>query len=179
MAKAIYQDGPSMRYIAKPRADRRPAGQIHLRAMQDRDLRAVYKLEKLCQTQAWPRWFFSKQLRTSSCWVLEHQGMIIGFGIVAMVKHWAHIMNMCVAPGYRGRGLGRRIMHQLLRVARQRHGRYVWLEVRPTNYPAISLYQKMGFHQIQIRKNYYGMPPETENAIVMLRQLPTIPRAQA
>lgn len=139
--------------------------------MQEKDLRAVYKLEKLSQPRPWPSWYFRKQLRTSSCWVLEQQGMVVGFGIVAMVKDWAHIMNMCVAPGYRRRGLGQRIMLQLLQVAKRQHSGHAWLEVRTTNNPAIRLYQKMGFRKIQIRKNYYAMPSAKENAIVMVRRL--------
>jgi ribosomal-protein-alanine N-acetyltransferase len=97
--------------------------------------------------------------------------MVVGFGIVAMVKDWAHIMNMCVAPGFRRRGLGRRIMLQLLQVAKRRHASHAWLEVRPTNHPAINLYRKMGFRRIQIRKNYYVIPSGKENAIVMVLRL--------
>lgn len=144
---------------------------IRLRAMQDRDLRAVYKLEKLCQPRPWPNWYFRKQLRTASCWVLEHHGMNIGFGIVSMVKNWAHIMNMCIAPSYRRHGLGRRILLHLLQVARQRHATHAWLEVRPSNLPAISLYRRTGFRKIQIRKNYYRTPLGREDAVVMVRRL--------
>jgi ribosomal-protein-alanine N-acetyltransferase len=160
-----------MQNIVTPQPDTQPAGHIHLRAMQEKDLRAVYKLEKLSQPRPWPSWYFRKQLRTSSCWVLEQQGIVVGFGIVAMVKDWAHIMNMCVAPGYRRRGLGQRIMLQLLQIAKRQHASHAWLEVRPTNNPAISLYRKMGFRKIQIRKNYYVIPSGKENAIVMVRRL--------
>jgi ribosomal-protein-alanine N-acetyltransferase len=151
--------------------DNQSAGPVLLRAMQEKDVVAVYKLEKLSQPRPWPRWFFRKQLRTSSCWVLEEQGMIVGFGIVVMVKDWAHIMNMCVAPGYRRRGLGHRIILHLLEVARRLQASHAWLEVRPTNIPAINLYRKMGFRKIQIRKNYYIIPSGKENAIVMVRRL--------
>jgi predicted acetyltransferase len=73
--------------------------------------------------------------------------MIVGFGIFVMVKNWAHIMNMGVAPGYRRRGLGRRIMLHMLTMAKRQHARYSWLEVRSTNYPAINLYRKLGFRK--------------------------------
>lgn len=154
-----------------PAAKPQTSVRIRLRAMQDKDLRAVYKLEKLCQTRPWPNWYFRKQLRTASCWVLEHHGMVIGFGIVTMVKTWAHIMNMCVAPSYRRRGLGHRILLHLLQIASQQHASHVWLEVRPSNLPAISLYRKLGFRKIQIRKNYYLTPSGRENAVVMVRRL--------
>lgn len=144
---------------------------IRIRAMQANDLRAVYKLEKLGQPRPWPAWYFRKQLRNASCWVLEQQGMIIGFGIFSMVKHWAHIMNMGIAPGYRRRGLGRHIMLHILTMARQQHARYSWLEVRATNYPAIHLYRRLGFRKKQVRKNYYALPSGSMDAIVMVRKL--------
>jgi ribosomal-protein-alanine N-acetyltransferase len=160
-----------MQNITTPQPDTLVSAHIRLRVMQDKDLGAVYKLERLCQPRPWPAWYFRKQLRTASCWVLEQQGMLIGFGIVSMVKHWAHIMNMCVAPGYRHRGLGGCIMLQLLKVARQQHATHAWLEVRPTNFPAISLYRRLGFRKKQIRKNYYLLPSGRVNAIVMVQRL--------
>ncbi len=97
--------------------------------------------------------------------------MIVGFGIFSMVKHWAHIMNMGIAPGYRRQGLGRRMMLHMLGMASRQHARYCWLEVRSTNYPAIHLYHSLGFRKKQLRKNYYAIPSGTMNAVVMVRKL--------
>ncbi|MGD8483230.1 MAG: ribosomal protein S18-alanine N-acetyltransferase [Thioalkalispiraceae bacterium] len=144
---------------------------IQLRAMQEKDLHAVHNLEKICQPFPWPAWYFRRQLRVASCWVLEHNGMVVGFGIVAMVKHWAHIMNMCIAPGYRRCGQGRRIMLHLLKVARQHYATHAWLEVRPSNYPAITLYRKLGFRKKQVREKYYPRRGGRENGLVMVRLL--------
>ena len=160
-----------MQIETSPAREPQQPARIRLRAMQDKDLRAVFKLEKLCQARPWPNWYFRKQLRTASCWVFEHHGMVIGFGIVTMVKNWAHIMNMCIAPGYRRRGLGRRILLQLLHIARQQHASHAWLEVRPSNLAAISLYRKLGFRKIQIRQSYYITPAGRENAFVMVRRM--------
>jgi ribosomal-protein-alanine N-acetyltransferase len=136
------------------------------------DLPAVYMLERQCQPDPWPLWFFRRLLRRgASCWVLEDNGEIVGFGIVNMVRRWAHIMNMCVAPGYRRRGLGRRILIHLLAMAKLRHAQHAWLEVRPTNRPAILLYRKMGFRKKHVRKDYYRSRRGRQNAIVMARRL--------
>lgn len=52
--------------------------------MRDADLPAVHRLEVVSQPVPWPLWFFRRQLRSSaSCWVLEADEAIIGFGIVA------------------------------------------------------------------------------------------------
>jgi ribosomal-protein-alanine N-acetyltransferase len=147
-------------------------GHLRLRPMHEPDLPAVYMLEKRCQLDPWPLWYFRRMLRKgASCWVLEHNGEVVGFGIVSMVRHWAHIMNMCVAPNYRRRGLGRRILIHLLATAKLRHANHAWLEVRPTNRPAILLYRKQGFRSKHIRKDYYRTRHGRQNAIVMARQL--------
>jgi ribosomal-protein-alanine N-acetyltransferase len=147
-------------------------GQLRLHPMHVSDLPAVYMLERQCQPDPWPLWFFRRLLRRgASCWVLEDNGEIVGFGIVNMVRRWAHIMNMCVAPGYRRRGLGRRILIHLLAMAKLRHAQHAWLEVRPTNRPAILLYRKMGFRKKHVRKDYYRSRRGRQNAIVMARRL--------
>jgi ribosomal-protein-alanine N-acetyltransferase len=42
------------------------------------------------------------------------------------------------------------------------------LEVRETNVPAIKLYEKNGFKEAGIRKDYYEKPKE--NAVIMWKQ---------
>jgi len=144
----------------------------HLRPMQEQDLPAVYRLEEASQFFPWPHWFFRRTLRRhASCWVLEKDNEIIGFGIIEIEKGVAHIMNMCVAAAYRRHGLGRRILLQLLVIAKTQHARKVWLEVRARNRPARLLYRKLGFRPKAIRKGYYLSPHGRQNAIIMARKL--------
>ena len=145
---------------------------IHFRSMQEHDLPAVYRLEKACQPMPWPCWCFRSTIRSrASCWVVEKEGEIIGFGILSIEKGRAHIMNMCVAPAHQRQGLGRRIMLHLLSIAKKKHARNAWLEVRSTNRPAILLYRKLGFRAKLIRKGYYRMRHGRKNAIIMARKL--------
>ncbi|BBX65444.1 ribosomal-protein-alanine acetyltransferase [Mycobacterium saskatchewanense] len=57
-----------------------------------------------------------------------------------------------VDPAYQGRGIGRRLLEQLLAFA---DGGVVYLEVRTDNEPAIALYRSVGFEQVGLRKRYY------------------------
>jgi ribosomal-protein-alanine N-acetyltransferase len=140
--------------------------------MQERDLPAVYRLEEASQYFPWPHWLFRHNLRRhASCWVLEKDGEILGFGIMVMDNGQAHIMNMCVDPAYRRRGLGRHILLQLLAIAKKFHARKVWLEVRARNRPACLLYRKLGFRPTSIRKAYYLTSHGRQNAIIMSRKL--------
>jgi ribosomal-protein-alanine N-acetyltransferase len=145
---------------------------LRMRAMHPVDLPAVYALEVLGQPVPWSKSFFRRVLRQgASCWVLERDGEIVGFGIVSFADSWAHIMNMAVAPGYRRHGLGRRILLHLLRVARQHGCRRVSLEVRPTNQAAVSLYRQLRFRFRAIRKHYYPARGRRQDALVLARSL--------
>lgn len=57
-----------------------------------------------------------------------------------------------VDPAYQGRGIGRRLLDELLTFA---GGGAVYLEVRTDNAPAIGLYTSVGFEQIGLRRRYY------------------------
>ena len=136
------------------------------------DISKVYKLEVLCQPYPWPRSFFRSQLRHgASCWVLEKGSELVGFGIVVIEKESAHILNMCVRPQYRQRGLGHRILLQLLDSTRKKKARYAWLEVRRTNFTAIRLYHRLGFRQKQIFRHYYPMRRGREDGVIMVADL--------
>ncbi|UQX12980.1 ribosomal protein S18-alanine N-acetyltransferase [Candidatus Mycobacterium methanotrophicum] len=57
-----------------------------------------------------------------------------------------------VDPAYQGRGVGRRLLDELLKFAA---GAVVHLEVRTDNAPAIALYRSVGFAQVGLRRRYY------------------------
>ena len=80
-------------------------------------------------------------------------------------------MNMCVAPGHRRQGLGRRIMLHLINTAKKQHLRHAWLEVRSHNQSAITLYERLGFVRLTVRKGYYKLRTGREDALVMARKL--------
>ncbi|EUA52746.1 acetyltransferase family protein [Mycobacterium xenopi 3993] len=55
-------------------------------------------------------------------------------------------------PAYQGRGIGRRLLNELLRFAA---GGTVYLEVRTDNAAAIALYRSAGFVNVGLRRRYY------------------------
>ena len=70
------------------------------------------------------------------------------------------VMTMGVLPDFRGRGLGRALMDALLELARQRGSERVFLEVRASNIPAITLYEQSGFERGGVTKAYFRNPRE-------------------
>lgn len=76
----------------------------------------------------------------------------------------ADITSVAVDENYRRFGIAseliREFLHSLPECVNE-----IFLEVRESNIPAISLYQKYGFEKLSIRKNFYSNPDE--NAMVM------------
>ena len=59
-------------------------------------------------------------------------------------------------------------------VAAQQKMPRIILEVRPSNIAAVTLYQKLGYEQIGIRKNYYPADLQSgsrEDALVMAKSI--------
>ncbi len=77
------------------------------------------------------------------------------------------IMSLGVTRDQRGRGLGRRLMLEVLRRLRAEGVREVRLTVEPTNAAAIMLYRSIGFvSEDEVRKGYFG--PEEDRLVMTL-----------
>jgi ribosomal-protein-alanine N-acetyltransferase len=98
----------------------------------------------------------------------DPDGALIAYGGLRaseVVHHQGDIQTLAVSPNYRGNGLGRRLLGELLTEAWRRGVAEVLLEVRADNDPAIRLYSREGFHEIARRPGYYQ--PGCIDAIVM------------
>jgi len=78
----------------------------------------------------------------------------------------ADIVNVCVHPQYRKRKAAASLIRALLDRAVKEGIRAIYLEVRVSNVPAIRLYEKAGFRQCGIRRDYYKKP--VEDALLMI-----------
>lgn len=101
------------------------------------------------------------------CWTLFEGGERAGYAVLMMVLDEAHILNISVSKARQGLGLGRRLLDHLGAVARAAGGRQMFLEVRPSNTPALVMYGKAGFETIGRRKGYYPAVNGREDALVM------------
>ena len=70
------------------------------------------------------------------------------------------MMNVAVHPDFRRQGIGQMLVAALADELKQAGNRCLTLEVRASNAPAIAMYQKLGFEQVGLRKNYYRNPRE-------------------
>jgi len=72
-----------------------------------------------------------------------------------VVAEEMHILNLAVHPQRRRRGLARRLLIQAMTHARTLGAQVAWLEVRPSNQPALNLYYSLGFQEMGRRPRYY------------------------
>jgi [ribosomal protein S18]-alanine N-acetyltransferase len=93
-------------------------------------------------------------------------------GEVVAVIQWrnlgeeAEILDLAVAKKHRRQGYGCFLLENFLLLARESGTGRIFLEVRESNTPAISLYRTFGFSAVGRRPNYYRHP---EEAALLLR----------
>jgi len=88
------------------------------------------------------------------------EGTVLGFLVARVLGEEWEIENLAVSGPARRRGLGSRLVGELLDRARARSARSVFLEVRESNHAARLLYEKWAFLPAGRRKAYYSGPVE-------------------
>ncbi len=140
--------------------------------MTKQDLSAIVRIEQRSYQFPWTGNIFLDCLRHGySAWVLETGLGIIGYGVMSLMVRECHLLNLCVDPDYRGQGKGRQLLEEMLGIARTQDADTVFLEVRTSNFHALSLYLSEGFNEIGTRRNYYPSPMGREDAVILARKL--------
>ena len=145
---------------------------LSIRGMQRGDLSAVTAMEKASYPYPWSRGIFSDCLRIGyRCHVIEVDGLLAGYTIVSMAVDEAHLLNLCIDPGRRRQGLASVMLDHVLREVRIAGMDRLFLEVRPSNRGAVTLYRRRGFQVIGRRPGYYPAADGREDAMVMVLHL--------
>ena len=136
------------------------------------DLDAVMEIEPRAYDYPWTQGIFRDCLRVGyCCWCYEVDGDIQGYGVMSVAAGESHLLNVTVLPELQGQGIGSKLMKHFLQLARRHDADIVMLEVRPSNKPAISLYEKLGFNEIGVRRNYYPADEGREDALLLALSL--------
>lgn len=137
------------------------------------DLKEILAIEKRAYDFAWTEGIFRDCIRVGYlCRVLETpHGFIQAYGVMSAAVEEAHILNLCVRPELQGRGLARQLLDHLLALAVELEAHTVFLEARPSNQPALRLYDSAGFCEVGIRRDYYPAAKGREDALVLARAL--------
>ena len=91
-----------------------------------------------------------------SCLLCEEDNKVVGFITYMKIYERAEIIDILMDPSYRSKGYGYKLLKCAMGDMKNSGCHNVTLEVNCNNKTAISLYEKIGFKTIAIRKKYYG-----------------------
>lgn len=134
------------------------------------DVDEVWALECSVFPYPWSRNNFVDSLASGyDCWtVRDAGGVLAAYYLLMYALDEAHLLDVAVAAGRQGQGLGRLLLARIAARARSRGMASIFLEVRPSNARALAVYRRHGYEQIGRRKGYYPAGAGArEDAIVM------------
>jgi ribosomal-protein-alanine N-acetyltransferase len=131
---------------------------------------AVADLEKVCFSDPWSEKSVASELDNPlALWLVALDGdTVAGYIGSQTVMDETDMMNVAVAPSHRRMGIGEQLVMTLVGKLQKRGSRCLTLEVRDSNEPARSLYEKLGFEQVGRRPNYYRNP--REDALILRKE---------
>jgi [ribosomal protein S18]-alanine N-acetyltransferase len=141
---------------------------LHMRRMNEADLDVVMSIEQVIYTHPWTRGNFVDSLQAGSdCWVMEWQGVVVGYAVVTAAAGEAHLLNLSIAAAWQRRGYGRELLMYVFDFIKEINVGTLFLEVRESNHGARALYAQAGFHEIGLRRGYYPAHGGREDAVVL------------
>ena len=131
------------------------------------DISAIVEIENETNQMPWSKEQFISSMEVGHFSIVLHKDNdILGFAIYSPIIPESHLLNIAIDPVHQGKGLGDKLLQQIILQNKTIGVKVISLEVRVSNLPAINLYEKRGFHKDAIRPNYYSGSPK-EDALLM------------
>lgn len=133
------------------------------------DTKMLADAEGTVFSDAWSENAVASQLSSPHglSFVAEADGGFVGYLFAAILPPEGELYRIATLPACRGKGVADALVDAFLSALREKGVTDVFLEVRASNTPAVSLYEKHGFSLVGRRKNYYRFP--TEDACIYRR----------
>ena len=133
------------------------------------DIKDIARLEKECFSCPWSENAVLEAMNHKTVFFKAVKDKkTIGYISVTAVAGEGYINNIAVSKACRGQGVGTYLLDRAIRFGEEEKLEFLSLEVRASNKNAISLYEKSGFVNEGIRKNFYENPKE--DGIIMTRR---------
>lgn len=141
------------------------------REMLVEDLDQVVDIEQNLFSVPWTKEGFLTYLmkKDTMFFVVEEKERILGYCSMMTVLDEGDILNVAVRSDRQKEGIGLFLVDSMLRMAEMQGIRLVHLEVRQGNGTARRLYQRLGFKEDGLRRDYYENP--VENAVLMIKTM--------
>lgn len=140
---------------------------MEFRRMEEKDLEQVVAIEEATFSMPWSKTAFLESMNNPShVYVVACEGdTVCGYCGMWGVAGEGQINNVAVRSDLRGMGTGFAIVKFLIQEGEKQGLEAFTLEVRESNVAAIRVYEKAGFKNAGIRKDFYERPKE--NAVIM------------
>ena len=153
--------------------------ELRLLPMAIRDLDEVLAIEQRAHIAPWTQVQFMDSLNAGHwAYTLRVLGAedapdtLVGYCVMMTGVDEISLLNIAIDPIHQRQGWAKKILLVMEDQALAKNLSKIFLEVRASNAPAISLYQKMNYQQVGIRKAYYPMHEgQREDALVMMKEL--------
>ena len=146
-----------------PRVDAPSHPAAHVRAMIAADLSDVVAIETEAFSTPWRADTFEGLIGRDGLELLtfvDPEDGVLGYAVLWCILDQGELANIAIRPELRGRGLGGRLLGEVLTTCREKGVRSLYLEVRESNHAAVALYEGFGFRDVGRRKDYYQHPRE-------------------
>lgn len=139
--------------------------------MERQDINQVLEIENVCFPVPWSRDSFLSEIRNplAQYLVAEEDFVLQGYAGVWLIFDEGHITNVAVHPRARGKRIGEMLLTNTIAFVSAHGAVTITLEVRTSNDSAQSLYRRMGFEEVGLRKGYYT--DNGEDALIMTKKL--------
>ncbi len=130
--------------------------------MRKDDIPVVAEIEKENFSEPWSETSFRNELDNdfSMCYVEKFLDKPVGYVCSQILCPEAYIGTIAVEKSMRKRGVADRLLNMVIDLCIYKNCKSLSLEVRVSNEAAIKLYEKNGFENLGIRKNFYSKPKE-------------------
>ena len=145
---------------------------ITIRKMEKADLPQVMEIEEEAYGEHhWSKDSFCNELENHlSVYfsAVDENGDLVGYLGAWLIFEEAHVTTIAVKPDHKKQGIADRLMIELIDVCYNNMVKFITLEVRVSNIPALGLYSKWGFKDVGVRKGYYQ--DNNEDALIMFTE---------
>ncbi len=129
---------------------------INIRKIDSKNSKSCYELD-LKSIKHWNQNQWEKELEKDyiNAMGIFLNNSIIGVCVIHKIYDEAEIRYLSIHPSYQKRGLGKKLINQIMKECKNENIKRIFLEVSIKNKQALSFYKNYGFKTIDIRKNYY------------------------
>jgi ribosomal-protein-alanine acetyltransferase len=131
---------------------------LRIRDFNLKELSDILKIEEESFERPYSRELLLKEVELpfSETITAEVNGEVVGYAQFWVIGQESELNRIAVKKGYRGLGIGKELLKEVIRRVRERGARELFLEVKEENERAVLLYKKLGFEKYGERKGYYG-----------------------